>query len=149
MIGLLQRVTHASVAVAGEEIAAIQAGLVVLVGVERGDGIRQATRLAERLLNYRVFNDAAGKMNRSLLDIRGGLLLVPQFTLAADTASGNRPGFSHAAAPELGRRLFGELVAAAHQHGQPTQTGRFGADMQLSLCNDGPVTFTLRVPPDP
>ncbi|MEE4186315.1 MAG: D-aminoacyl-tRNA deacylase [Gammaproteobacteria bacterium] len=149
MIGLLQRVTHASVTVAGQEIAAIQAGLLVLVGVERGDRERQAARLAERLLNYRVFSDADGKMNRSLLDIRGELLLVPQFTLAADTTRGNRPGFSQAADPELGRRLFAELVEAARQRGQPTLTGRFGADMQLSLCNDGPVTFALRVPPDP
>jgi len=148
MIGVLQRVTYASVAVAGEEIAGIQAGLLVLVGVERGDGERQATRLAERLLNYRVFSDADGKMNRSLLDIQGDLLLVPQFTLAADTGTGNRPGFSRAAPPELGRQLFAALVAATRQRGQPTVTGRFGADMQLSLCNDGPVTFTLRVSPD-
>ncbi len=148
MIGLLQRVTWAAVTVAGETIAAIDAGLLVLVGVERGDGETQAERLAERLLNYRVFADAAGKMNLALRDTGGGLLLVPQFTLAADTSRGNRPGFSSAAEPQRGRQLFDHLVATAQAQHYAVQTGRFGADMQVSLCNDGPVTIHLRVPPD-
>ncbi len=148
MIGLLQRVSSASVCVNGEIIAAIDAGLLVLVGVERGDSEAGAQRLAERLLNYRVFSDSAGRMNLSLRDIGGGLLLVPQFTLAADTGSGNRPGFSAAAAPERGRELFDCLVAAAREQHITVQTGRFGADMQVSLCNEGPVTISLRVPPD-
>lgn len=147
MIGLLQRVSRARVSVDEREIAAIAAGLLVLVGVERGDGTAQAQRLAERLLNYRVFADGAGKMNRSLLDTGGQLLLVPQFTLAADTASGNRPGFSRAAPPAAGEQRFAELVAASRRLGIDPQTGRFGADMQVELCNDGPVTFSLRVAP--
>lgn len=147
MIGLLQRVSTASVSVAGEVIARIDDGLLVLVGVEQGDADAQAERLGERLLNYRVFADADGKMNLSLRDTGGGILLVPQFTLAADTSRGNRPGFSTAAAPAEGRALFDSLVATvAAQHGN-VATGRFGADMQVSLCNEGPVTISLRVPP--
>ena len=148
MIGLLQRVSEARVSVAGQVIAAIDGGLLVLVGVEQGDGDAQAARLGERLLNYRVFPDADGRMNLSLRDTGGGILLVPQFTLAADTSRGNRPGFSTAAAPAEGRALFDSLVATvAAQHGN-VATGEFGADMQVSLCNEGPVTISLRVPPN-
>ncbi len=148
MIGLLQRVSSASVRVADENIAAIGNGLLVLIGVERGDTEAGARRLAERLLNYRVFSDSDGKMNLSLNEIGGELLLVPQFTLAADTTRGNRPGFSAAAEPARGRELFDCLVESARlQHGK-VQTGRFGADMKVSLCNEGPVTVSLRVPPD-
>ena len=147
MIGLLQRVSSASVEVAGRSIAAIDAGLLVLVGVERGDEVAQAERLAERLLAYRVFPDPEGKMNLSLNDTGGALLLVPQFTLAADTTRGNRPGFDPAAAPEQGRALFERLVAAARQGQARVATGQFGADMRVRLVNEGPVTFWLRVPP--
>ena len=148
MIGLLQRVTTASVAVNGAYIASIENGLLVLVGVEKGDSEAQADRLAERLLNYRVFSDKEGKMNLSVRDCQGSLLLVPQFTLAADTSSGNRPGFSTAAPPTVGARLFAYLVHGLREQGQTVETGEFGADMQVMLCNDGPVTFSLRVAPD-
>jgi D-tyrosyl-tRNA(Tyr) deacylase len=147
MIALLQRVSSASVTVEGEVIAEIAAGLLVFIGVERNDAEQQAERLAERLINYRVFADDAGKMNCSLADTGGAILLVPQFTLAADTSSGNRPGFSTAADPEVGKQLFNHLVAAVQQSGQNLATGQFGADMQISLCNEGPVTFSLRAPP--
>jgi len=148
VIGLLQRVSSAQVAVAGEVIGAIDRGLMVLVGVERGDGVRQADRLLERLLGYRVFADADGKMNLSVRDIGGGLLLVPQFTLPADTRKGMRPSFTPAAPPEQGQRLFDYLAAQASAAYPRTATGRFGADMQVSLTNDGPVTFWLRVAPE-
>ena len=148
MIGLLQRVSTARVAVAGEVIAAIDRGIMVLVGVERGDGSRQADRLLERLLGYRVFADADGKMNLSVRDIGGGLLLVPQFTLPADTRKGMRPSFTPAAPPEQGQRLFDYLAARASAAHPRVATGRFGADMQVSLTNDGPVTFWLRVAPE-
>jgi D-tyrosyl-tRNA(Tyr) deacylase len=149
MIGLLQRVTSASVQIAGEDVATIGTGLLVLVGVEKGDTEQQADRLAERLLNYRVFPDANEKMNLCISDIAGELLLVPQFTLAADTSRGNRPGFSTAAEPPVGAALFDYLVSAIRRQHPAVQTGRFGADMQVSLCNNGPVTFLLRVePPD-
>jgi len=147
MIALLQRVSSASVAVDGVVIAEITAGLLVFIGVERNDSEQQAERLAERLINYRVFADDEGKMNDSLIDTGGDMLLVPQFTLAADTGSGNRPGFSSAADPESGQQLFTYLVAAVRQHGQKASTGQFGADMQVTLCNEGPVTFSLRVSP--
>jgi D-tyrosyl-tRNA(Tyr) deacylase len=147
MIGLLQRVSAASVTVGGEEIAAIGAGLLVLVGVERADGETEADRLAERLLNYRVFGDADNKMNLCVREIEGEVLLVPQFTLAADTTRGNRPGFSTAAEPALGEQLFDRLAAGIRKRYSRVQTGRFGANMQVMLCNDGPVTFRLRVPP--
>ena len=147
MIGLLQRVGAARVDVAGEAVGEIDAGLLVLVGVERGDGEAQADRLLDRLLGYRVFADAEGKMNRSVRDCGGGLLLVPQFTLAADTRKGMRPSFTPAAPPAEGERLFAYLVEQArHQHA-PVAAGRFGAHMQVSLTNDGPVTFWLRVAP--
>tara|TARA_Y100000588_G_scaffold233006_1_gene246683 strand:+ start:302 stop:742 length:441 start_codon:yes stop_codon:yes gene_type:complete len=144
MIGLLQRVTEASVDVAGETIATIGAGLVVLIGVERNDTEASANRLLERILAYRVFSDAVGKMNLSLRDIEGDLLLVPQFTLAADTAKGRRPNFSKAAAPEDGERLFDYLLKAAGQKHASVRSGRFGAEMQMRLINSGPVTFWLQ-----
>ncbi len=147
MIGLLQRVSEASVAVDGGTVAAIGPGLLVLVGVERDDTRAAAARLAERLVAYRVFADAAGRMNLSVRDVGGGLLLVPQFTLAADTDKGNRPGFSHAAPAEPGRELFEALVHACADRGIVPEVGRFGAPMQVSLINDGPVTFRLRVAP--
>jgi len=144
MIALLQRVSHASVAVDGARIGAIDAGLLVLVCAEKGDTEKQADALLAKLLAYRVFGDAAGKMNRSVTDIAGGLLLVPQFTLAADTNSGTRPSFSPAASPEDGRRLFDHFVARARERHPMVATGCFGADMQVSLTNDGPVTFWLQ-----
>ena len=149
MLCLLQRVTGAHVDVAGQTVGRIGPGLVVLVGVERGDGEAQAARMAERLLGYRVFEDGEGKMNRSLAGTGGGLLLVPQFTLPADTAKGTRPSFTPAAAPQEAERLFQRLVDCARQAHAPVETGRFGAHMQVALVNDGPVTFMLRVrPPD-
>lgn len=147
MIGLLQRVTRAQVTVAGEPVGAIAAGLLVLVGVERGDGEAQAVRLLERLLGYRVFADADGRMNRSLTDTGGGLLLVPQFTLPADTRKGTRPSFTPAAAPADGEWLFRHLLELAEAAHAPVASGRFGADMQVELVNDGPVTFWLHVAP--
>ena len=147
MRALIQRVAHAEVAVGGERIAAIGRGILALVGVQAGDDAAQAERLLERVLAYRIFPDGAGRMNLSVSDIGGGLLLVPQFTLAADTRSGSRPGFSTAAAPERARELFeglAQLAAARHATlGRPLGLGRFGADMQVSLTNDGPVTFLL------
>lgn len=148
MIALLQRVSEASVEVDQEVVARIGPGLLVLAAVERGDAEAQAERLAERIVGYRVFEDAAGRMNLSLADTGGGLLLVSQFTLAADTRKGTRPGFSRAADPEIGRRLFERLVAAAGRRIPRVQTGRFGARMRVRLVNDGPVTFWLRTPPD-
>lgn len=145
MIGLLQRVQSANVSVAGEQVAAIGAGLLVLVGVQKDDSEREADRLLERLLGYRVFADADGRMNLALRDTGGGLLLVPQFTLAADTRSGMRPGFSTAAEPAGGARLFGYLAATAARQHAMVASGRFGADMQVALVNDGPVTFWLEV----
>jgi D-tyrosyl-tRNA(Tyr) deacylase len=147
MIGLLQRVQSAAVSVAGETIAAIGPGLLVLVGVQRGDSQREARRLLERLLGYRVFPDAEDRMNLSVKDGGGGLLLVPQFTLAADTSSGLRPSFTPAADPATGEQLFTQLVAMAEQQHSPVGCGRFGADMQVALVNDGPVTFWLEVSP--
>jgi D-tyrosyl-tRNA(Tyr) deacylase len=147
MIGLLQRVRQASVAVDGDTIGAIGHGLMVLVCAERGDTAREADALLAKLLGYRVFSDEAGKMNRSVADVAGGLLLVPQFTLAADTRSGTRPSFSPAAAPEDGRRLFEHVVRQARERHGIVETGKFGADMQVSLTNDGPVTFWLRIDP--
>jgi D-aminoacyl-tRNA deacylase len=146
MIGLLQRVTSSHVVVEGQTIGAIERGLMVLVGVERDDNEQNADRLLDRLLNYRVFPDESGRMNLSVKDIDGGLLLVPQFTLAADTRSGTRAGFSTAAAPDEARRLFEYLVQQAKQLHANVATGQFGADMQVSLVNDGPVTFWLQVP---
>ena len=149
MIGLLQRVCEARVEVGSQVIAQIGPGLLVLVGVERGDAKAQAERLLERLVSYRVFGDSQGKMNLSLRDSGGGLLLVPQFTLAADTTKGLRPGFSTAADPSCGRALFEHLVLAAGRTHHATCSGRFGAHMKVHSVNDGPVTFTLRVAPVP
>ena len=147
MIALIQRVTMARVLVDEQVRGEIGAGLLALIGVERGDGTAQGARLLERLLDFRVFADAAGRMNLSLRDVRGGLLLVPQFTLAADTSSGHRPGFSTAADPSLARELFEQLLAMARGAYPDVATGEFGAHMQVSLTNDGPVTFWLQVPP--
>ncbi|MDA1107734.1 MAG: D-aminoacyl-tRNA deacylase [Proteobacteria bacterium] len=147
MMALLQRVTQAQVEVEGVAIARIDAGLLVFVGVERDDTEAEADRLVERVLGYRVFADEQNKMNRSLRDIGGGLLLVPQFTLAADTHKGMRPNFTPAAAPEAGARLFEGVVRKARADYDKVECGRFGADMQVSLVNDGPVTFLLRVTP--
>ena len=144
MIGLLQRVSSASVTVESDIVGAIQRGILVLVAVEPADGDAQAERLAERLLGYRVFADAAGKMNLSVRDIAGGVLLVPQFTLAADTTRGMRASFSTAAEPGQGERLFDRLVAAIRARHAAVATGKFGADMQVASVNDGPVTFWLR-----
>lgn len=144
MIGLLQRVSHASVVVDGMTIGAISAGLMVLVCAERDDTEKQADDLLKKLLSYRVFSDDAGKMNRSVSDVQGGLLLVPQFTLAADTNSGTRPSFTPAAPPETGKRLFDYFVAQARSLHAVVETGSFGADMKVSLTNDGPVTFWLK-----
>lgn len=146
MIGLLQRVTGAAVEVGDREIARIGTGLLVLAAVERGDDEATAERLLDRLLNYRVFADATGRMNLSVTDAGGALLLVPQFTLTADTTRGLRPGFSRAAEPAEAERLFGHLAQRAVVRLPATQTGRFGAHMRVSLVNDGPVTFWLRVP---
>jgi D-aminoacyl-tRNA deacylase len=145
VIALIQRVTEASVAVGGETVGAIGPGILALVGVEREDTPARAERLAERVLAYRIFADAAGKMNLSLKDMKGGLLVVPQFTLVADTSSGTRPSFSSGASPEVGQKLFTTFVEKAKALHSPVQTGRFGAHMAVSLLNDGPVTFWLQV----
>jgi len=145
MIGLIQRVSEASVVVEGSSVGQIGRGLLVLVGVEKHDDKTTAKRLLDRLLGYRVFPDTEGKMNLSLTDIGGELLLVPQFTLAADTHKGTRPSFSSAASPKLGASLFEYLVAAARETHPKVATGVFGADMKVSLVNDGPVTFWLQV----
>ena len=145
MLALIQRVTEARVAVDGETVGIIGPGLLALVGVEPGDGTPQVARMAERLLGYRVFDDGQGRMNLSVSDTGGGLLLVSQFTLAADTRSGMRPGFSTAAAPELAEPVFNQLLATCRQkHRAGVETGRFGAHMVVSLVNDGPVTFLLK-----
>ena len=145
MIALLQRVSEAWVDVDERRIACIGAGLMVLIGVEQEDGAREADRLLERLLGYRVFDDAAGRMNLSLSDTGGGLLLVPQFTLVADTSRGRRPGFSQAAAPQAARQWFEYLLAKAESLHSPVQAGQFGAEMRVGLVNEGPVTFRLQV----
>ncbi|MDO5506402.1 MAG: D-aminoacyl-tRNA deacylase [Pseudoxanthomonas suwonensis] len=145
MLALIQRVTHAHVDVGDERVGSIGPGLLALVGVEPGDSEPQVRRMAERLLGYRVFGDAAVRMNRSLADTGGGLLLVSQFTLAADTRSGMRAGFSTAAAPEVAEPVFERLLAECRaRHAPGVETGRFGAHMVISLANDGPVTFLLR-----
>jgi len=143
MIALLQRVSRAEVTVDGQTVGSIGPGLLVLIGVRPADDEASAKRLLARLLLYRVFSDQAGKMNLSLTQVKGQLLLVPQFTLAADTAKGLRPGFSTAAPPEQGRRLFDFLVQAARDELGAVETGSFGAHMQVSLTNDGPVTIWL------
>ena len=154
MIALMQRVSSSSVTVDGEKIAEIGQGLMILVGVQKADQPATAEKMAEKLLRYRVFADSEGKMNLSVLDIRGQVLVVPQFTLAADTEKGLRPGFSSAADPQKGRALFGQLVDIMREKGGSScpglardwlQTGQFGADMAVALVNDGPVTFRLAV----
>jgi D-aminoacyl-tRNA deacylase len=145
MIGLIQRVSEACVKVEGRIAGQIGRGLLVLVGVEKHDTHASARRLLERILGYRVFPDETGRMNLSLADIGGELLLVPQFTLAADTRKGTRPSFSSAAAPELGVELFDYFVKIAREEHTRVETGEFGADMKVSLINDGPVTFWLQV----
>ena len=147
MIGLIQRVTRARVDVGSETVAAIGPGMLVLVGVARSDTEAQAARLAERLLCYRIFADAEGRMNRDVRAADGELLLVPQFTLVADTRKGRRPSFSGAAPPPQGRALFEALVAECRSAYPRVATGRFGAEMQVRLTNDGPVTFWLEVGP--
>jgi D-tyrosyl-tRNA(Tyr) deacylase len=147
VIALLQRASSASVTVDGAVIGEIGRGLMVLVCAERHDSEREADALLAKLLGYRVFADDADKMNRSIADVEGGLLLVPQFTLAADTRSGTRPSFTPAAPPDEGRKLFGYFVERARQQHRKVETGRFGADMRVSLTNDGPVTFWLQVKP--
>lgn len=145
MIGLIQRVRSARVEIEGVVTGQIGPGLLVLAGFRQGDREERIPRFVERLLNYRVFADEAGRMNLSLRQVEGELLLVPQFTLAADTNSGNRPSFSSAAAPERGAELFAALVAQVRRDWPASAFGRFGADMQVSLLNDGPVTFWLEV----
>jgi len=145
MIGLIQRVSEASVSVDGQIIGSIGTGLLALIGIEQGDGPAEAERLAARLLAYRVFEDDAGKMNLNLTQVDGGILLIPQFTLVADTGSGNRPGFSNAANPDQARALFDELIAAARSRWNSVETGQFGANMDVSLVNRCPVTFWLEV----
>ena len=147
MIGLLQRVSCAQVEIDGKTVGQIGQGLLVLVGVEQGDAEAEAEKLLDRLLEYRVFADEAGKMNRSLRDIQGGLLLVPQFTLLANTHKGTRPDFSRAAKPEEARWLFEFMGVRANCQYPHVASGVFGANMQVSLVNDGPVTFWLRVEP--
>lgn len=142
---LLQRVTGARVTVAGEEVGAIDAGVLALVGVEKDDDADKADRMARRVAGYRLFADDRGLMNRDLRDVGGAVLAVSQFTLAADTRKGRRPSFSSAAGPETGRLLYERFVAALREQGVPVSTGRFGADMSVALVNDGPVTFLLEL----
>jgi D-aminoacyl-tRNA deacylase len=147
MIALIQRVSQARVDIDGSQVGAIDRGILALIGIEVGDNQDTAARLLERVLSYRIFPDAQGRMNLDLAQIGGGLLLVPQFTLVADTTRGNRPGFSGAALPEVAGPLFDQLVQLALKAYPRVATGRFGADMQVALTNDGPVTFNLRVAP--
>lgn len=147
MIALLQRVSEAAVRIEGETVGAIGAGLLVLACAERGDGPEQSERMADRILGYRVFPDGTGRMNASVVDAGGGVLLVPQFTLAADTRKGTRPSLGRAAPPDTARGLFERLVEGVRSRHEPVATGRFGAHMQVSLVNDGPVTFWLEARP--
>ena len=148
LIALIQRVSRAAVTVNDREVGSIGRGILALIGIERGDGEAQSERLLARVLGYRIFEDPEGRMNLSLSDIAGGLLLVPQFTLAADTHKGTRPGFSTAAEPVAARALFTGLLPAARESHAEVASGEFGAHMHVSLVNDGPVTFWLRTPPD-
>lgn len=145
MIALIQRVATAHVMVAEQSVGRIEQGILALIGVERADTEIQADRLLERILTYRIFSDSAGKMNLSLRDIQGGLLLVPQFTLPADTRKGSRPSFTPAAPPQQGQQLFEYLYQRSQQSHPKVESGRFGADMQVHLINDGPVTFWLQI----
>ncbi len=144
MIGLIQRVSHANVVVENSEIANINQGILLLLGVEKEDTEDNAKNLLEKILNFRIFEDENGKMNLSLLDIKGSLLVVPQFTLPANTQKGTRPSFASAAPPQLGKDLFDRFISLASNRVSNLQTGQFGADMKVSLCNDGPVTFWLQ-----
>ena len=144
MIGLIQRVLEAKVVIDGATVGEIQTGILLLLGVEREDTEAQAKRLLERVLNYRIFEDNEGRMNRSLLDVQGGLLVVPQFTLPADTQRGNRPSFTPAAPPEQGKQLFDYFCQQIQAQGHELQSGVFGADMKVHLINNGPVTFWLK-----
>lgn len=145
MIGLVQRVGEARVVVAGETVGAIGPGLLVLVCAEPADGEAQAQKFVDKLLKLRIFSDAAGKMNRSVVDVQGCLLIVSQFTLAADVSGGNRPSFTGAAGPEQGRALYERVLALARERHPQVASGVFGADMKVSLVNDGPVTIPLRI----
>jgi D-aminoacyl-tRNA deacylase len=145
MIALIQRVTEAKVVVNDKNIGEIKKGLLVFIGIEKNDSEEQVTRLLNKVLSYRIFADDEGKMNLSVADVKGGLLLVPQFTLAANTQKGCRPSFSSAATPESGEQLFNEFVQQAKNKYPRIETGKFGADMKVSLLNDGPVTFCLQV----
>lgn len=144
MIALLQRVTSASVSVNGERVAGIGHGLLALIGIEKQDDAAKAARLVERILGYRIFADDEGKMNLNVVDVDGDVLMVPQFTLAADTRKGMRPSFSSAADPETGRAMFDTVVDIMQRSSDRVQQGRFGADMSVQLVNDGPVTFWLQ-----
>lgn len=144
MLALIQLVTHANVAVGGQIISSINYGILALIGIEKSDTSLQAERLMQRILTYRIFPDSAGKMNLSLKDVNGGLLLVPQFTLVAETQKGTRPGFSKGMPPTEGKVLFDYLTTYAKTQHDTVQTGQFGAYMQVSLCNDGPATFILQ-----
>ena len=145
MLALIQRTAYSRVEVDGEIIADIRQGITALIGIEKGDSQADARRLCERLLGYRIFSDQEGKMNLSIKDIEGGVLLVPQFTLAADTSKGMRPSFSTAAAPDFSQQLFEYFCHYCATQHPKIETGCFGADMQVTLCNDGPVTFMLQV----
>ncbi|MGD2137914.1 MAG: D-aminoacyl-tRNA deacylase [Gammaproteobacteria bacterium] len=147
MIALLQRVRRAHVEIAGERVAGIERGLLVFTGMQRGDTEQEGDRLLQRVLGYRVFPDSAGRMNLDVREAAGGVLLVPQFTLAADTRKGMRPSFTPAATPDTGERLFEYLAGQLQTRHAPVACGRFGADMQVALINDGPVTFWLEVKP--
>ena len=148
MIGLIQRVLNAKVEISGEVVGKIGPGMLLLLGIQPGDGEREADRLLQRVSTYRIFEDGEQRMNRSLLDVGGALLVVSQFTLAADTQKGTRPGFSTAATPAAGERWYDYFVAAAQRRVAQVETGRFGADMKVHLVNDGPVTFWLEVKPE-
>jgi D-tyrosyl-tRNA(Tyr) deacylase len=145
MLSVIQLVKHGMVEVNGAMIASIQKGILALIGIEAGDTAKEAEKLVQKIINYRIFPDESGKMNRSLVDVSGGLLLVPQFTLVAETSNGNRPGFSKGMPPQEGRLLFAYLVDYAKKQQVYIQHGLFGADMQVSLCNDGPATFILKM----
>jgi len=146
MLGLIQRVSRASVSVGGKETGSIEQGILLLLGIEKADDRSSADRLLEKMLGYRIFSDQDGKMNCNVQQINGGILVVSQFTLAADTRKGTRPGFSTAAPPAVAEELYDYFVARLRERHQPVATGIFGADMQVNLINDGPVTFMLNTP---
>lgn len=145
MIALIQRVKHAKVEISGKNVGEIQHGILVLLGVEKNDDEAKAKKLSQKVMNYRIFSDQQGKMNLNVQQVKGELLIVSQFTLVANTQSGNRPSFSAGASPQLGEELYAYFIKCCQQNGMPCNTGEFGADMQVSLLNDGPVTFQLQV----